>query len=343
MNGQNRIGHRPKVGFTLIELLVVVAIIALLISILLPSLSRARAGARTTLCSSRIGQLCKGILIYAEDYEETPPFLGVGWEDYDQKDDNEFPKGSGITRGMWKRFENWIMPDMPEYWATGQPWPDKAHVRNGSLFKYARFENLYRCPEFERVGLGTKSQEAFNYTRTILGRKWFVTGEPEDAPGSPWEDSSDFGSPGPVLKVGQVYAPSKLNMLLDERWNRHCAAPPSEFAPRPTPAGKGALQGQISGGWMCADPIFFAFGDEGGQYHGAKMPNQLLPAGTDTYIPPVQRGSTAFYDGHVELDLDPLPDRYLQTLADAEMGAFINWLKGHIFNQRGLAEVGYEG
>ena len=54
-------GHRR--GFTLIELLVVVAIIALLISILLPSLSKARAQSRTTLCASRIGQLGKADLV----------------------------------------------------------------------------------------------------------------------------------------------------------------------------------------------------------------------------------------------------------------------------------------
>ncbi|MCC6426804.1 MAG: prepilin-type N-terminal cleavage/methylation domain-containing protein [Phycisphaerales bacterium] len=60
-------------AFTLIELLVVIAIMALLMGILLPTLSHARFAAKTTVCGSRLQQIGLGLSSYLADFKEALP------------------------------------------------------------------------------------------------------------------------------------------------------------------------------------------------------------------------------------------------------------------------------
>jgi len=65
--------HHPQRGFTLLELLVVIAILGMLIGLLLPSLTRARAQARDTQCLNRLRGIYVAHLTYLQDNRFFPP------------------------------------------------------------------------------------------------------------------------------------------------------------------------------------------------------------------------------------------------------------------------------
>ncbi len=118
---------RNKRGFTLIELLVVVAIIALLISILLPSIESARAQARAVVCSTKLHDIYTAQNNYAAQFSDWIPgspgttgghllYGGYGAYDFDipgvpvQNWDWQSPLahyGLGIESGLEDRNERW--------------------------------------------------------------------------------------------------------------------------------------------------------------------------------------------------------------------------------------------
>ena len=65
---------RRRRAFTLVELLVVIGIIAVLIGILLPALSRARDAANQTACMSTLKQLGNCIAMYQVDFKGSYPY-----------------------------------------------------------------------------------------------------------------------------------------------------------------------------------------------------------------------------------------------------------------------------
>src|SRR4051794_30620129 len=77
--GRRASSRSPKAGFTLVELLVVIGIIALLMSILMPSLGRARASASLVSCQSNFKQIFTALSMYANDNKGVLP--AASWVD----------------------------------------------------------------------------------------------------------------------------------------------------------------------------------------------------------------------------------------------------------------------
>ncbi len=77
---------KTKRGFSLIELLVVIAIVAILVALLMPSLSRAKEGAKRTSCASNLRQVNLAIALYVDDNADWLPVL---------PDPNPYPNGVG--------------------------------------------------------------------------------------------------------------------------------------------------------------------------------------------------------------------------------------------------------
>jgi prepilin-type N-terminal cleavage/methylation domain-containing protein len=84
MTGQGRpTTESRRQGFTVVELLVVVGIIALLIGILIPVISRAQQASRSVTCISTLRNIGHAFNLYAQDNKMTypdPGAVGYSWE-----------------------------------------------------------------------------------------------------------------------------------------------------------------------------------------------------------------------------------------------------------------------
>jgi len=99
--------------FTLIELLIVIAIIAMLMTMLLPALSKVRETSKRIICTGNLRQIGGGALMYINDYAYAPPFSVNGI----------VIAGQSFTLGYWPAI---LWP----YFYAEKVWPETAAYKN---------------------------------------------------------------------------------------------------------------------------------------------------------------------------------------------------------------------
>ncbi len=196
--------HALRRGFTLIELLVVIAIIAILASMLLPALAKAKTKAQGVLCMNNTKQLTLGWRMYVEDNEEKLPGAYAG-------------KGGANER------QGWAVGVLDYSGANRSNFDPQEDLAKSPLASYiGNSYGIFKCPadksSVKVTAAGQFQGQRVQRVRSVSMNSW-VGGNLDDVragTASWWQvpstmkvylKSTDMADPGPAMTF----------VLLDER------------------------------------------------------------------------------------------------------------------------------
>jgi prepilin-type N-terminal cleavage/methylation domain-containing protein/prepilin-type processing-associated H-X9-DG protein len=187
--GRSIASPKRRRGFTLVELLVVIGIIAVLLSMLMPSLNKARRQAERLACAANLRQCGLVLMMYANDNKGVPYPLGP------MNNSTGYAHGLGTNVGVEER---WTMlafrpavpnpkvmmcpidldlgkEDLEDPFNKDKPWLNKhsfilnKHLTYGDI-KYGR--PIDEASDSDIVWMGEKKYEYFDYYMEVTWDTW---------------------------------------------------------------------------------------------------------------------------------------------------------------------------
>jgi prepilin-type N-terminal cleavage/methylation domain-containing protein/prepilin-type processing-associated H-X9-DG protein len=180
---------RPAPAFTLIELLVVIAILSLLAGLLLPAVTRATEGGRSTACLSNLRQIGLALQLYVDDNQNRLPVM---------RD---------------RRFESAVDG------LTNAPAPTNTDAAiDAVLMPHLGATNVLRCPS-DRKGFFALTRSSYSWNSLLNGqdagqlRVFGIDFDPHQIP-VVFDKEAFHAARGPKKGVNYLYADGHIKNLL---------------------------------------------------------------------------------------------------------------------------------
>lgn len=198
--GERQVTMRGRRGFTLVELLVVIGIIAVLVSILLPSLNKAREAGNAVKCAAQLRDIGLALSMYAN--------ANKGWcMPYCNHSQKNPPVAAANQDGQW---ENWWPHQLRPYLKNYRP----ADVQSLNA------SDIFTCPS-HYLFRNNNSQRGKSYAMTRYAGKIAQQGDP---PGQTYIESTNYKLPGPIAKIknsSEKIWLADANRILDDGSQAH--------------------------------------------------------------------------------------------------------------------------